>query len=147
MQGILMPRIRRSLSAIMLICYLPACTSWHVETVAPERVVREQEPREVRIFPPDGQGYCLTTGGVYRATFGCLEKRLDMESPSVSGDSLVGLIRGNKRVIPLEEIGQVAIRKHNTLKTVIAVLTPFAAIALVAGIACAVHAETTNTNC
>jgi len=50
-------------------------------------------------------------------------------------------------VIPLEEIGQVAIRKHNTLKTVIAVLTPFAAIALVAGIACAVHAETTNTNC
>ena len=41
---------RRLIAYLLLICYLPACTTWHVERgIRPERVIATQRPQTVRV--------------------------------------------------------------------------------------------------
>ncbi len=133
---------RRAIASLLLLLYLPACMGWHVETAAPEHLVREQEPQQIRLSPPEGQGYCLTNDGVYQAAFVCQQEHLVMRSPTVAGDSLVGLIEGNESLVALEEIDQVATRTFSPLRT----LTRLAVIALFLWGYCAVVSEVKCSN-
>ncbi len=136
---------RRILSCILLPAYLSSCTAWHVQRASPAQVVQEEQPSQVRLSPPEGQGYCLTNDGVYQAAFDCpleavrhkervevaaRQEHLVMRSPTVAGVSLVGLIEGNESLVALEEIDQVATRTFSPLKTLKWVVIPLAVITL-----------------
>ena len=121
---------RRILSCILLPAYLSSCTAWHVQRASPAQVVQEEQPSQVRLSPPEGQGYCLTNDGVYHAAFVCRQEHLVMRSPTVAGDSLVGVIEGKESLVALEEIDQVATRTFSPLKTLKRVVIPLAVIAL-----------------
>ena len=64
----------RILSCILLPAYLSSCTAWHVQRASPAQVVQEEQPSQVRLSPPEGQGYCLTNDGVYQAAFECRQE-------------------------------------------------------------------------
>jgi hypothetical protein len=44
----------RTTAAILLACYLPACTGWRTQSAAPEQVMTTKHPERVRIVRQDG---------------------------------------------------------------------------------------------
>ncbi len=47
--------LRRAVAGTLLLCYLAACTSWHVETEAsPLQVISTTHPKVVRLTRADG---------------------------------------------------------------------------------------------
>ena len=94
--------IRRILSCILLPAYVASCTSWHIEPVSPAQVVSQDKPSTVRVTLNDGS-------------------RFELDSPVVSGDSLLGLVKDEsyrQRAVLLADISRFEIRKGDALKTV-----------------------------
>jgi len=58
---------------IWLAASAAACTSWHTETVAPERVIAEKHPEKVRVTRLDSS-------------------RVELHAPELSGDTLIGMV-------------------------------------------------------
>jgi len=47
--------LRRSIAGALLLCYVAACTSWHVkEGVSPLQLITTERPRVVRLTRTDG---------------------------------------------------------------------------------------------
>lgn len=104
----LRPR-RSAIACLLLLAYVPGCTSWHVGTPTPAQFIQDEQPNRVRVTRVDGSTIMLHT-------------------PSVQGDSLYG-----KRetltprsepttepfTIPLAEIESVAVRKFSAGKTLL----------------------------
>jgi hypothetical protein len=94
--------MRRALSCILLPVYVASCMSWRVEPVSPAQVVVQDQPSAIRVTMNDGS-------------------RFELESPVVSGDSLLGLAKSKsfaQRGVLLADISKVEIRKGDALKTV-----------------------------
>ena len=69
--------LRRPIAGALLLCYLAACTSWHVEEgVSPLQFITTEHPRLVRLTRADGS-------------------RMVLDQPRIAaGDSLAGVHNG-----------------------------------------------------
>ena len=94
---------RRTIAALLLLPYLPACTSWQVVQPSPEPLFADEQPEKVRVTQTDGS-------------------RVELMWPEVRADSLVGTMKGGGWVaIPLSEVLLVEVGKPNNKGLVIAV--------------------------
>jgi hypothetical protein len=92
---------RRSLVVTALLTtQIVACSSWRVEPVAPEQLLHERAPAELRVTRTDGS-------------------QLVLARPKVSGDSLTGLSNDAPRGVPLADIGTIATRHGDAGKSVL----------------------------
>ncbi len=73
--------LRRPIAYALLLCYLAACTSWHVEEgVSPLQLISNQHPHVVRLTRADGS-------------------RMVLDQPRiVAGDSLAGTLSAGKTI-------------------------------------------------
>ena len=108
--------IRRILSCLLLPAYLSSCTSWQVQGVSPQQVIEREQPSLIRVTRTD-------------------RSEVFLDDPQVSGDTVIGFRRDTTwdsiyeatdtsavLEIPLADISQVAIRKTDVGKGVLAVL-------------------------
>jgi hypothetical protein len=109
-------RHTRLAAAILLLAYVPACTSYQVMTDPSTGLLAPVKPvEEVRIT--------LRTG-----------ERFELNSPLVYGDSLKGFqIEGSARSVAMGDMTEVEVRKPSAGKTVGLVLGIAVAAGLVAG--------------
>ena len=93
--------LRRPIACALLLCYLTACTSWHVvEGVTPQQLVSTQHPRLVRLTRGDGSHMVL-------------------DQPRIAaGDSLTGTHDRVLSSVALSDVTQVATRKVSAVRTI-----------------------------
>jgi hypothetical protein len=89
----------RLFAAVVLTTVLPACTSWQVESVAPEQVIARDHPDRLRVDRKDSTQVILF-------------------QPRLSGDSLIGFQSPSELSIPLSDVSSVAEHKLNVGETV-----------------------------
>jgi hypothetical protein len=106
----------------LLVTLLNGCTSWHVVELRPEQLLANRRPNAVRIQRAD-------------------RTRVVLDSPHLSGDSLIGMTRGESLAMPVSDITQIAVRRGNGLKTVGLILSIYGAGFAVFGLACAAGAD------
>jgi|SRR5690349_11006918 hypothetical protein len=111
--------LRRSIASTLLLCYLAACTSWHVKQgVTPLQLISTEHPRTVRVTRTDGS-------------------RILLEEPRiVAGDSLVGVRYGVQSSVAVSDVTQVATQKFSPGKSIGLVLGLSAVVVAIAVIAC-----------
>ncbi len=92
--------LRRSIAGALLLCYLAACTSWHVEEgVSPLQFITTEHPRLVRVTRADGS-------------------RMVLDQPRIAaGDSLAGVHNGAPSSVAVSNVTQVATRKVSAVKS------------------------------
>src|SRR5207247_2430649 len=92
--------LRRPIACMLLLCYLAACTSWHVhEGVSPLQLISTKHPRVVRLIRADGS-------------------RLVLDEPRIAaGDSLAGVRHGVPSSVAVSDVTQVATRRVSAGKT------------------------------
>ena len=92
--------LRRRIAGTLLLCYLAACTSWHVEKeVSPLQLISTKHPRVVRLTRADGS-------------------RLVLDEPRIAaGDSLAGVRHGVPSSVAVSDVTQVATRRVSAGKT------------------------------
>src|SRR5687768_15129580 len=90
----------RAVAAVLLLAYLPACTSWRVENVSPQALIEAKHPAQVRVSRPDGTKQVL-------------------HQPSIAGDTLRG--SGQEPAIPLDDVQTVEARHGDTGKSILLV--------------------------
>jgi hypothetical protein len=117
-------RARRRVAAwVQLILFLPGCTSWRVEPVAPSAVV-SQKPPVVRVTLPDSS-------------------HLVLNDPVIRGDTLFGYRQKLNRAlgeqpdgVPLSEVREIAVLRQDPGKTTVLgfgiAVTTFSALCLLA---------------
>jgi hypothetical protein len=89
---------RRPIAALLLLLYLPACTSWQVAKTSPEQLFEDDPPEKVRVTHTDGS-------------------RVELMSPEVRADSLMGTVKGGDTVsIALSKVQKVEVRESDSLK-------------------------------
>ena len=83
--------LRRPVACALLLCYLAACTSWHVENeVSPTQLISTKHPRVVRLTRADGS-------------------RMVLDQPRIAaGDSLAGVHNGVTSSVSVSDVTQVA---------------------------------------
>jgi len=92
--------LRRSTATLLIATTtLSACTSWKAQPVTPEQVVSTQQPLSIRVQRVDGGKTVL-------------------DSPQVSGDSLIGAAQGKRTGVALADVTGVAVKHVSALKTV-----------------------------
>jgi len=92
---------RRRIAYLLLLCYLPACTSWHIESgITPEQLITTQHPDTVRVTRTDSARFVLWQPRI------------------AAGDSVSGLYNGVRSRIALSDITQVETQKFSAVKTV-----------------------------
>jgi hypothetical protein len=84
----------------LLTTQIVACSSWRVEPLAPEQLLQERSPAELRVKETDGH-------------------QLVLVQPKVSGDSLIGIKNGARRGVPLTEVATVATRHGDAGKSLL----------------------------
>ncbi|MGE5759541.1 MAG: hypothetical protein ACM37V_04175 [Gemmatimonadota bacterium] len=99
----------RATAALLLACYLPACTAWHTQSTPPQQVIATKQPRKLRVVRQDGS-------------------RIELQQPRIEGDSLVGTTGVAKpgtllpRVaIALADVKAVEVHEGDTGKTLLLV--------------------------
>jgi hypothetical protein len=92
---------RRPIALALLLWYVPACTSWHVEQgVSPQQLIVAQHPNAVRVTLPD-------------------RSQIVLHQPSnAAGDSLAGIIDGKASTVAASDVTQIATRKVSGGRTV-----------------------------
>ena len=92
---------RRTVAALLLFLYLPACTSWQVGKPSPEEFLENEQPEKVRVTQTDGS-------------------RFELMSPAVRADSLVGRVNGGTSVsIALSEVQKIEVSESDSAKDVL----------------------------
>jgi hypothetical protein len=93
--------LRRPIACALLLCYLAACTSWHVEKeVSPLQLISTKHPRVVRLTRADGS-------------------RIVLDQPRIAaGDSLAGLRNGALSSVGVSDVTQVATSRFSAGKTI-----------------------------
>jgi len=92
---------RRPIALALLLWYVPACTSWHVEKgVSPQQLIAARHPKAVRITLPD-------------------RSQIVLHQPSnAAGDSLAGIVDGKASSVAASDVTQIAILKVSGGRTV-----------------------------
>jgi len=93
---------RRPIACLLLPCYLAACTSWQTQELAPEQVLAQEQPDQVRVTLSDGQ-------------------RLELRYPAVHGDTLTGMREARQVAVPLERVSRLELREADGGKTLLLV--------------------------
>ena len=90
---------RRTIAVVLLLLYLPACTSWQVGKTSPEQLFEDDPPEKVRVTQTDGS-------------------RVELMSPEVRADSLVGTMKGDTVTvaIALSQVQTLEVRESDSLK-------------------------------
>ena len=111
--------LRRPIACTLLLCYLAACTSWHVKQGAsPLQLISTEHPSAVRLTRTDG-------------------RRIFLDEPRIAaGDSLVGVHDGVQTSVAVSDVSQVATRKFSPAKSIGLVLGLSAVVVTIAVIAC-----------
>jgi len=93
--------LRRPIAGVLLLCFLAACTSWHVEKeVSPLQLISTKHPRAVRLTRADGS-------------------RIVLEQPRIAaGDSLTGTHNRVLKSVAVSDVRQVATRRVSPGKTI-----------------------------
>jgi len=93
--------LRRPIACTLLLCYLAACTSWHVENeVSPLQLISTKHPSAVRLTRADGSHMVL-------------------DQPRVApGDTLAGVHNGVLSSIAARDVTEVATQKVSAGKTI-----------------------------
>ena len=93
--------LRRPIVCALLLCYLTACMSWHVqEEVSPLQLISTKHPRAVRLTRADGS-------------------RIVLEQPRIAaGDSLTGTHNRVLKSVAVSDVRQVATRRVSPGKTI-----------------------------
>ncbi len=89
---------RRAIATLLLLLYLPACTSWQVGKTSPEQLFEDDPPEKVRVTQTDGS-------------------LIELMSPEVRADSLVGTVKGDTVSIALSEVQKVEVRRPDSTRT------------------------------
>jgi hypothetical protein len=134
------PFLLRALTvAVAIALQLAGCTSWRVQSVAPEQLLAAEHPGQVRVQTRDGT-------------------RIVLRDPRLARDSLMGRVsappswagppgqsEGTLRyAVALADVTQVAVRRTNALKTIGLILAiPAGAIAIL-GATCGYSSDCTN---
>ena len=92
--------LRRPIAGTLLLCYLAACTSWHVEKeVSPLQLISTKHPRVVRLTRADGSPMVL-------------------DQPRIAvGDSVAGVHNGVQSSVAVSDVTQVATPRFSAGKT------------------------------
>lgn len=90
----------RVIAAGLLLVYLPACSSWRVESVSPRALIEATHPAQVRLSRADGTKQVL-------------------HRPSIAGDTLRG--SALEPAIPLADVRTVETRHGATGKSLLLV--------------------------
>ncbi len=93
--------LRRPIAGVLLLCFLAACTSWHVEKeVSPLQLISTKHPRAVRLTRADGS-------------------RIVLEQPRIAaGDTLAGVHKGVLSGVAARDVTQVATPRLSAGKTI-----------------------------
>ena len=93
--------LRRSIACALLLCYLAACTSWHVEEgVSPLQFITTEHPRFVRL---------TRTNGSY----------IELDDLRIAaGDSLMGIHNTVLSRVAVSDVTQVATPRLSAPKTI-----------------------------
>ncbi len=93
--------LRRPIVCTLLLCYLVACTSWHVEEgVSPLQLISTKHPHVVRLTRADGS-------------------HMDLNQPRIAaGDSVAGVRNGKPSSVAVSDVTQVATPKFGAGKTI-----------------------------
>jgi hypothetical protein len=93
-------RTIRCCSAVLLVTYLNACTSWQAPNVAPERILQDSQSvrKGVRVTTLDGQ-------------------RFKVEHPALTGDTLTGTGDTAAVAIPLGQVRELEVRRPSAPRT------------------------------
>jgi len=93
--------LRRSIACALLLCYLAACTSWHVqEGVSPLQFITTEHPRLVRLTRTNGS-------------------HVQIDNPQIAaGDTLTGAHNTVLSRVAVSDVTQVATPKFSAGKTV-----------------------------
>jgi len=115
-------RLRRSRACILLLLYLPACTSWHVGSPTPAQFVERERPERARVTRTDGS-------------------QIVLEHIVLRADTLAGTVHGQDQQqdvrIPLTDVRQVATRRFSAGRTVgLVVVSLFVTYAALVTAAC-----------
>ena len=90
----------RVVGSILLAVQVAGCSTWRVEQVPPEQLLRDRAPTEVRVVRADGS-------------------QLVLGRPTISGDSLTGVGGGTPKGVPLADINTIATRHGDAGKSVL----------------------------
>ena len=90
---------RRAIATLLLVLYLPACTSWQVGKTSPEQLFEDDPPEKVRVTQTDGS-------------------RVELLAPMITADTLRGSVKGDSVsvAIPLSNVQTVEVRESDSLK-------------------------------
>lgn len=110
----------RVISGLLLVLQVAGCSSWRVEQVAPEQLVRDRAPAQVRVARADGSQVVL-------------------RGPTISGDSLTGMSGGAPSGVPLADITTIATRHGDAGKSVLLGLGIFGGVLAIAAVAYAAN--------
>jgi hypothetical protein len=93
--------LRRSIACPLLLCYLAACTSWHVqEGLSPLQLISTKHPKVVRLTHADGSHTVI-------------------DDPQIAaGDSVTGIHDRKQKTVAVSDVTQVATQKVSAVKTV-----------------------------
>ena len=115
-------RTRQSRRAcVLMLLYLPACTSWQVGGPTPAQFIEQERPTQVQVSRTDGSTIVLN-------------------SPTIRGDSLIGTVsRGNVRdarnssvSVPLSDVRTLAVSRSSTGMTVMIVVVGIIVVGVIA---------------
>jgi hypothetical protein len=93
--------VRRSIACALLLCYLAACTSWHVhEGVSPLQLITTEHPRLVRLTRTNGS-------------------HIEIDHPEIAaGDTLTGMHNTVLSRVAVSDVTQVATPRISAGKTI-----------------------------
>jgi hypothetical protein len=93
--------LRRPIACALLVWYLAACTTWHVQQAgSPPQIISAQQPPAVRLTRTNGS-------------------HVVVEEPRVvGGDSLAGLLHGTPFTVAVSDVTQVAIKEVDAGRTI-----------------------------
>ena len=111
--------LHRSIACALLLCYLAACTSWHVqEGLSPLQLISTKHPKVVRLTHADGS-------------------HIVIDDPQIAaGDSLTGIHDRKQKTVAVSDVTQVATPRVSAGKTIGLFVGLSAVVVGVAVIAC-----------
>ena len=109
------------IACVLMLLYLPACTSWQVGGPTPAQFIEQEKPAQVQVSRTDGSTIVIF-------------------SPTIRGDSLIGMVsRGPVRDawtngirLPLSDIRTVAVSRSSTGMTVMIVVVGIIVVGVIA---------------
>ena len=91
---------RPAMGMLLLSTQLLACTEWSTETMSARNLIESSHPSRIRVTRTDGTHVVLN-------------------QPVLQSDTLVGQVKGSRSAVPVADVTGVAVRRTNTVNTVL----------------------------